>query len=65
MFKIYEQLRETVSWFQIKRKQKLVAELKSIRIVKAGSKVQPILYDMYEIPREWDPNKNYPICDMV
>jgi hypothetical protein len=34
-------------------------------VIKVGSKVTPILYDKYDIPREWERNDNYPICDMV
>jgi hypothetical protein len=65
MLHIYERLQETVSWFQIQNRQKLIAELDSIRVVKAGSKVMPLLYDIYDIPREWSQSDNYPVCDMV
>ena len=65
MFQIYELLQ--VSWFQIQSRQRLIAELESIRVVKSGSKVMPLLYDKYDIPREWDRSvsDHYPICDMV
>jgi hypothetical protein len=65
MLHIYEQLRYTVSWLQIQNRQKLIAELESICVVKSGSKVMPLLYDKYDIPREWDRSVHYPICDMV
>ena len=65
LMNIYEQLRYTVSWFQIQSRQRLIAELESIRVVKSGSKVMPLLYDKYDIPREWDRSVHYPICDMV
>ena len=65
MFKIYEQLRQTVSWVHIQNRMRMIVELESIRVIKVGSKVRPLLYDMCVIPREWERNDNYPICDMV
>jgi hypothetical protein len=65
MFQIYYQLRHTVSWLHIQNRMRMIVELKSIRVIKVGSKVTPILYDKYDIPREWERNDNYPICDMV
>ena len=63
MTHIYEHLRQSVSWFHIQSRQRLIAELESIRVVKSGSKVSPILYDTYDC--KWDWNDNAPICDMV
>ena len=65
LMRIYEQLKHTVSWFQIQNRMRLIAELESIRVIKpaAGSKVHPILYDIYEC--EWDRNNTVPVCDMV
>ena len=60
---IYEHLRQTVSRFQIQSRQRLIAELESIRVVKSGSKVSPILYDTYDC--NWNRNENLPICDIV
>lgn len=65
MVHIYERLQETVSWLQMHNHQLLIAELESIRVVKAGRKVRPLLYDMYDIPREWEQSDNCPVCDMV
>jgi hypothetical protein len=65
LMNIYEQLIYTVSWLQIQSRQRLITELESIRVVKSGSKVMPLLYDKYDIPREWSQSDNYPICDMV
>ena len=63
MTHIYEHLRQTVSWFQIQSRQRLIAELESIRVVKVGSKVHPILYDTYDC--NWNQNENIQICDIV
>ena len=64
MTHIYEHLRQTtVSWFQILNRQRLIAELESISVVRLGSKVRPILDDIYDC--NWDRNENIPICDMV
>ena len=60
---IYENLRQTVSWFQVQNRQRLIAELESIRVVKTGSKISPILYDTYDC--NWNQNENIPICDIV
>jgi hypothetical protein len=60
---IYEHLRQTVSWFNVQNRQRLIAELESIRVVKSGSKVNPILYDTYDC--KWNQNENLPICDIV
>ncbi len=65
IFQIYDRLQVTVSWFQIKNHKRLIEELNSIRVVRSGSKVMPLLYDIYDIPREWDKSIQYPICDMV
>jgi len=65
MLHIYERLQETACCLQIQNRQKLIAELDSIRVVKAGRKVMPLLYDKYDIPREWSQSDNYPVCDMV
>ena len=60
---IYEHLRQTVSWFQVQNRIRLIAELDSIHVVKTGSKVHPILYDAYDC--KWNLNDNAPICDIV
>jgi hypothetical protein len=65
MYQIYQQLSHTVSWFQIKKRMQVIAELESIRVIKAGEKVHPILYDIYDVPRYWGQYESYPFCDMV
>ena len=63
IFQIYDRLQGTVSWFQIQNHKRLISN--SNRVVRSGNKVMPLLYDMYDIPREWDRSIQYPICDMV
>ncbi len=63
IFQIYDRLQ--ISWLQIQNHKRLIAELNSIRVVRTGNKVMPLLYDIYDIPLEWERSIQYPICDMV
>jgi hypothetical protein len=55
MFQLYKQIQQTIFGFLINKPPKLV---------RVGTKVQPIFDNFYEIPREWNRTQD-PLCDMV